>query len=325
MKILVTGAAGHIGAATLSSLINQGHEAIGIDSFTNYYSPAYKEARIASFGISSKITNLDLADYKKLSLLLEVFKPQKIIHLAARPGVRADWNKLNEYIVNNIQGFQNLIQASKLTEVKQIIYASSSSVYGDDCQPPLKEEMKLSAPKSFYALSKLSNEIAAKLAADQKMKFTGLRFFTVYGPWGRPDMAILQFLVSAMSGEKANLTGDLSTKRDFTYIDDVVEFISKLSDKDQVEVNEVYNVGGGRPRSLSEMIEIFRTLGVDIKLQNGEISTLDVKITDASNLKLVGAGLPTPKIPLEIGLKRVLNWSMSQKLDSLITWIPKNK
>jgi len=325
MKILVTGAAGHIGAATLSSLINQGHEAIGIDSFTSYYSPAYKEARIASFGISSKITNLDLADYKKLSLLLEEFKPQKIIHLAARPGVRADWNKLNEYIVNNIQGFQNLIQASKLTEVKQIIYASSSSVYGDDCHPPLKEEMKLSAPKSFYALSKLSNEIAAKLAADQKMKFTGLRFFTVYGPWGRPDMAILQFLVSAMSGEKANLTGDLSTKRDFTYIDDVVDFISKLSDKDQVEVNEIYNVGGGRPRSLNEMIEIFRTLGVDVKLQSGEISTLDVKITDACNLKLAGAGLPTPKIPLEIGLKRVLNWSMSQKLDSLITWIPKNK
>ena len=325
MKILVTGAAGHIGAATLSSLIAQGHEAIGVDSFTPYYNPEYKEARVASFGISSKITNLDLADYEKLLLLLEEFKPEKIIHLAARPGVRANWDKLEEYIVNNIQGFQNLLQASKLTEVNHIIYASSSSVYGDDCQPPLREDMKLSAPKSFYALSKLSNEITAKLAADQKMKFTGLRFFTVYGPWGRPDMAILQFLVSAMRGDKANLTGDLATKRDFTYIDDVVDFINKLIVKVQFEVNEIYNVGGGQPRSLNEMIEIFKKLGLDVKFDKGEISKLDVRITDASNIKLIGAGLPTPKIPLEIGLKRVFDWSKSQKIDSLTSWIPKNK
>lgn len=329
MKVLITGAAGHIGAVTLKELSNQGLEVIGVDNFSNYYSPKYKIERIKSLSVFDKVKTLDVRDLSLLTNLFRTFKPNIVVHLAARPGVRASWDQISDYNSNNIVGFENILTLSHNFGVEQLIFASSSSVYGDSTPAPYSENYKLSLPKSYYALSKLANEFHALNYSksielkDSSMTLMGLRFFTVYGPWGRPDMATLQFISSSILGKKAKLSADLSVSRDFTYVNDVANFIVHAVKTKPVQSFDIYNVCGGKPESLGRLMEIISLNGLDLQFELSERHDSDVILTHGSTEKIYKAGFPLPKTNLQDGIKSVIEWARGINPVDLESWIAK--
>jgi UDP-glucuronate 4-epimerase len=314
MRIVITGAAGHIGANLLDRLKNS-HEVLGIDSFSTYYSPEYKALRVKDLQIESLIQKVDIRNYDQIKHALNQFKPNVVIHLAARPGVRAKDSELSEYSENNIQGFLNVIKVSKELGVNKFIFASSSSVYTSGNSTPFDEDSQLYYPKSYYALSKQSNEMAAQYFASQTFKTIGLRFFTVYGPWGRPDMAVMQFLGNALMGTKANLKASLKTLRDFTFVDDVTLLISQLLEIEGLTDYEIINVGGNTPRSLQELLLILEDNGLKLEFKHETISNQDIKFTNASTKKIKKLGLSVPNIQLEEGIKKTIEWMKNSDTD----------
>lgn len=324
MKILVTGAAGHIGASLILKIADN-YEVLGIDNFSNYYSPQYKEKRIKALNINEIILNVDIRDCPKTEKTIKAFNPDVIIHLAARPGVRAKWDQISEYAENNIQGFLNIIKIAKENKVKKFIYASSSSVYTSENSVPFSEESTLYFPRSYYALSKQTNEMAAKYFASDDFKVIGLRFFTVYGPWGRPDMAVLQFIGNALLGEKSYLKASLDNLRDFTYVDDVTNLICEVINLTIKNSHEVFNVGGSTPRSLKELINILHKHGVKPDFTTTLISGEDIKSTNASTKKLNSFGLSIPSINLETGIEKTMEWVNNTDKNLLLNTIRGSK
>ena len=310
MRTLITGAAGSIGAATLNSL-RSNHQLLGIDNYGNYYSPTYKNERVKYYDINSLIQIIDICDYEKLRKIFIEFKPEIVIHLAARPGVRANFLNLNEYIESNIIGFNNLAQLSIEFKVSKFIYASSSSVYTSNNKTPFAEDDILYYPKSFYAMTKQSNEMMATYFASESTKFLGMRFFTVYGPWGRPDMAVLQFLGKSIKGIKSKFTSELTIQRDFTFID-VTRIIGESINMEFSSNCDVINVGGSSPRSMSDLINIVEQLGLDLKFDTYLPSIEDIKFTHASVRKLENFGLTVPDTTLEEGVRKTYDWLAGQ-------------
>jgi len=329
MRILVTGAAGHVGSSVVSNLKHKGFQIVGVDNFSSYYSTKYKMARVQAFGIKDDIKELDIRDKDSLNDLFDNFKPQKVVHLAARPGVRAQWRDISEYNSNNILGFENILTACHAHKVEQLIFASSSSVYGDLAQSPFKEESVLSVPKSYYALSKLTNEFHARNyvssndsdGGNHRMRLTGLRFFTIYGPWGRPDMATLRFITSGILKLPAELTAELSVARDFTYIDDVANFVNSVITNNQDSIFEIYNVCGGKPETLNNLISEINLNGIELLLNSRPQSEYDVKMTHGSTSKILAAGHPIPQTSLSTGVKNVVEWARSLDSKDLKKWI----
>jgi UDP-glucuronate 4-epimerase len=311
VQILVTGAAGSIGAATLDSL-RSNHQLLGIDNYSNYYSTLYKNERIEYYDLSSLIRVIDICDYKKLRQIFIEFKPEIVIHLAARPGVRANFLNLSEYIESNIFGFNNLAKLSNEFKVSKFIYASSSSVYTSNNKTPFTEDDNLYYPKSFYAITKQSNEMMATYFASEHTKFLGMRFFTVYGPWGRPDMAVLQFLGKSIKGIKSKFTSELTIQRDFTFIDDVTRIIGESINMEFTSKCEVINVGGSSPRSMSDLVNIVEKLGLDLKFDTYPPSNEDIKSTHASVDKLKDMGFTLPETTLEEGVRKTYDWLVGQ-------------
>jgi len=311
MKILVTGAAGSIGAATISKLKKE-HDLLGIDNFSQYYSSSYKKERIKYYDVSSLVKIVDICKFIELKNVFEEFKPEIIIHLAARPGVRANFNNLNEYINDNIVGFNNLAKLSIEYNVSRFIYASSSSVYTLNNKTPFIEDDILYFPKSFYAITKQSNEMMAKYFASEQSRFLGMRFFTVYGPWGRPDMAVLQFLGKSIKGIKPKFTSELTIQRDFTFIDDVIRIISESININLPNEYEIINVGGSSPRSMSDLIKILEKLGLNIEFDTYPASNEDIKFTHASVNKLKNMGFTLPDTTLEEGVRKTYDWLVGQ-------------
>ena len=311
VRILVTGAAGSIGAATLHSL-KENHEIVGIDNYSNYYSPTYKNERAQYFNLTSLIKNIDICEISELSKVFDEFKPEAVIHLAARPGVRANFKNLSEYTDNNIVGFNNIAKLSKEFKVSKFIYASSSSVYTLNNKTPFTEDDILYFPKSFYAITKQSNEMMAKYFASEQTRFLGMRFFTVYGPWGRPDMAVLQFLGKSIKGIKPNFTSELTIQRDFTFIDDVTRIIRESINIDLPNAYEIINVGGSSPRSMSDLIKILEKLGLNIEFDTYPASNEDIKFTHASVNKLKNMGFTLPDTTLEEGVRKTYEWLVGQ-------------
>lgn len=307
MRILVTGAAGSIGAATLFSL-RSSHEVIGIDNYSDYYSPIYKTSRVNYFNLNSLIRVLDICDFAKLKEVFIEFQPEVVIHLAAKAGVRANFQVLSEYIESNIIGFNNIAKLSREFNVSRVIYASSSSVYTVNNKTPFTEADILHYPKSFYAITKQSNEMMATYFALESTKFLGMRFFTVYGPWGRPDMAVLQFLGKSFKGVKPKFTSELTTQRDFTFIDDVTRVIGESIDIKLSNQHEVINVGGNFPRSMSDLIKIIEKFGLDLEFDNYPPSKEDIKFTHASVSKLKSMGFTVPDTTLEDGIQKTYDW-----------------
>ena len=234
MKVLVTGAAGFIGSALTLSLLERGNTVIGIDNHNDYYDPSLKEARLSRHLDHPCYTHLriDLADRMAIKECFEDYKPRRVVNLAAQAGVRYSIENPLAYIESNIVGFANILEGCRHYGVEHLVYASSSSVYGANATIPFALNQNVDHPLSLYAASKKSNELMAHTYSHlYNLPTTGLRFFTVYGPWGRPDMALFKFTKAILAGEKIQVFNYGKHRRDFTYIDDIVEGLVRVLDQ----------------------------------------------------------------------------------------------
>ena len=332
-KVLITGAAGFIGFHSSKRLIDEGYEVIGIDNFNNYYDVKLKKARIEYIEKSKKsihkkwkFIKCDLLERTKLDEIFDRYNPEYVINLAAQAGVRYSIDNPREYINSNIVGFMNLIECCRHNEVKHFIYASSSSVYGGNKTIPFKEDQGVNHPVSLYAATKRSNELIAHTYSHlYNLPSTGLRFFTVYGPWGRPDMAYYIFTSKILKGEPIKIFNHGKMLRDFTYIDDVTNVISKIIHKipkSNIKFDlsnpvpskswapfKIFNVGNSNPMELITFIKIIENkLGLKAKKELLSMQLGDVEAT-SSDLGLIDewVGLK-PETSIEKGIEIFINW-----------------
>jgi UDP-glucuronate 4-epimerase len=332
MKFLVTGAAGFIGFHLSEQLLTLGNEVIGIDNFSDYYSTDLKKVRLKNLheNINFRFLELDLVENDSFQVLLSNFSPDFVIHLAAQPGVRLSLEESFRYARENLMGFHNCLFASIEAGVKNFLFASSSSVYGNDSSVPYSEFERNLNPISYYGATKLANEVLARsLAQSNEIRIRGLRFFTVYGPWGRPDMAYFKLISSAINGTSFPKFGDGSVKRDFTFVADTVNSIVLLSEElknRNFHHFDVVNVGGGSPYSLNDLIsEVELQTGSKILIENCESIPGDVKLTiaDSNELRRLTGQMPTTT--LEEGVKRTLAWALRDDVRSnLERWTKKS-
>jgi UDP-glucuronate 4-epimerase len=329
VKILVTGAAGFVGSHVLNKLKELELDVYGIDNFSSYYSVEYKDLRLEYLGLTrgSDVISCDISDFKQVSEVISGIRPDFIIHLAAQAGVRLSLKDSNSYILANIVGFQNITRSSIENKVKGIVYASSSSVYGDSTPTPYKEASISLRPKSLYGVTKLSNELFAEIQSKSSdLRFRGLRYFTVYGPWGRPDMAYFRLAAAALGKGKFTLFGDGTTKRDFTYIDDVVEntiaLFRDLTMQDE-KFNDIVNIGGSRPLEMNYLIDLISKRGSNqIDFTKGEESKLDSRITMADNSYLKSILGELKFTELEEGIENLMKWASQENIKPRLTnWI----
>lgn len=322
--VLVTGAAGFIGYHLTARLLADGYMVIGVDNLNSYYPVELKEARLRQIGDqpSFRFYRADLTDEKTLNSIFSSEKPQIVVNLAAQAGVRYSIDNPGVYIQSNLVGFANLLEACRHHDVKHLLYASSSSIYGGSTKVPFDEADRSDHPVSLYAATKKSNELMADCYAHlYQLPVTGMRFFTVYGPFGRPDMAYYSFADSHFAGKpiKVYNSGDASNDlfRDFTYIDDVIECVIRLLPLPPAgsRPHEIYNVGGSRPESLTYFITtledaLTRALGHVVSFDKvyEAIKPGDVKATHARTARLSQRILYTPQVPLADGLRIFADW-----------------
>jgi len=311
MKILITGTAGFIGFSLAKVLLEKGEEVIGVDNFNSYYDVKLKEDRnkILEGYDNFKLYRLDISHLEELKQVFEENKFDKVCHLAAQAGVRYSIDNPYVYADANLVGFVNMINLTKDSGIKQFVYASSSSVYGDTSKVPFSEEEDVSKPISLYAATKKANELMAYTYHHLfGMKTIGLRFFTVYGPWGRPDMAIFKFTQSMSKGEEIpvyNYGKDM--RRDFTYIDDIVDGIVKALDCDYDY--EIFNLGKGSPDELGEMIDLVeKHMGIKAKKNLLPMQPGDVMETYSDTSKAKKMLKYNPTITLDEGIKKFAEW-----------------
>tara|TARA_Y100000816_G_C26107628_1_gene589193 strand:+ start:5906 stop:6925 length:1020 start_codon:yes stop_codon:yes gene_type:complete len=327
-KILITGAAGFIGFHVALNLLKSGKKVIGIDNLNNYYDINLKHSRLKILEKFKKFSfiKLDLIDEKKLKKIFQKNKFQTVVNLAAQAGVRYSLINPRSYINSNIVGFFNLLDLSQKHKVKHFVFASTSSVYGALKKMPFKESYSTDLPIQLYAATKKSNEVMAHSYSHiYKLPTTGLRFFTVYGPWGRPDMALFKFTKNILSNKKIEIFNFGNHSRDFTYIDDIVQGIVKSlkkipkikkkfsSKKSSLAVStapfEIYNIGNGKKVKLMKYIaEIERYLKVKAKKKYMQIQQGDIKDTHANLDKIYGNLRYKSTTPVEKGIKNFLDW-----------------
>lgn len=329
MKYLITGAAGFIGAHLASRLAASGHDLTAVDNYSDYYSVDLKKARVRHLLHEKEIDVLEM-DLRNREVVKELFKCGPfdfVIHLAAQPGVRLVKSEYEKYTSNNLVAFENILSETVAKNVPNFLYASSSSVYGNSKNFPYSESESGIKPVSFYGATKLANEIlTAPIVRNSGTRARGLRFFTVYGPWGRPDMAYLRIVGNALVNSPFQIFGDGNVTRDFTYIDDAVTAIAELANELKSKPNgfaDVVNVGGGNPVSLNAMIlEIGSQLGIINDFPHQRFHENDVLGThaDVTYLKsLVGA---YPETMLSEGLSKVIEWAKtSNVINNLGPWI----
>ena len=325
---LITGAAGFIGAHLFRALSESGNfKVIGVDSFTDYYSVELKKFRVSNLlGAKGDFETADLSDRTVCRDLLERHKPTHVIHLAAQAGIRLPLEENGRYVRENLVSFVNIASESVSLKVENFLYASSSSVYGSEAKIPFSEMDHQLSPVSFYGLTKLFNEkIIENLARNSSTRFRGMRFFTVYGPWGRPDMAYFKLIAKGLNNLEFKLNGNGNVKRDFTYVNDVVNSILKLSlelEQHEIGFQDLVNIGGGKPVSVTELIStIEKALGSSIRVQKGEVDKNDLPITNASiayQNHLIGTA---PETNLELGIRETVEWAMQDEVKKyLIDW-----
>ena len=328
MRILVTGAAGFIGAHICKLLQEQGIEVLGIDNFNDYYSPDLKMSRIENLikKPHETILKIDLLDKTALKDLFEQYKPHVVVHLAAQAGVRLKDSEFYKYTDSNIIGFTNICELVKKLNITNFLYASSSSVYGNLDQVPFKESSSGLQPISVYGVTKLFNELYAfAYFRNTQIKSVGMRFFTVYGPWGRPDMAYFKIINSLLHKTEFTRFGNGELKRDFTYIEDTVNSIYRLIIKvfeSKIIGQEIYNVGGGNPYSLNELIiEMETQFAQKLVIKELEASSADVKITYASYEKLQNFINYVPETTLKEGISSLLAWVKNPGVtEKILNW-----
>jgi len=316
MKVLVTGAAGFIASKLMYTLLQRGDEVIGIDNFNDYYDIRLKEGRCKAFGL--EVRKMDIADKAALDALFEKEKFEKVVHLAAQVGVRYSIMNPYAYLQSNLVGFLNILEACRNYGVKHLVYASSSSVYGMNAKVPYSEDDKIDTPVSLYAATKKSNELMAHSYCKlYDVAMTGLRYFTVYGPWGRPDMAPMLFASAISKGETIKVFNHGDMIRDFTYIDDIVDgTIACLDHEPDLDANglkyRIYNIGCSNPVKLMDFIsEIEQALGVEAKKEFLPMQPGDVYQTNADTTRLETEIGYKPVVRLHEGIGKFIEWFKS--------------
>ena len=328
MRILVTGVAGFIGMHATLRLLNDGHEVAGLDNLNDYYDVNLKQARLDHIGSLNQFAfhKLDLADKAGINTLFTEFQPEVVVNLAAQAGVRYSLENPHSYIDSNIVGFTNILEACRHTQVGHLIYASSSSVYGLNQNMPFHEGQNVDHPLALYGATKKANELLAHSYSHLfGLPTTGLRFFTVYGPWGRPDMALFKFTDAILNGRPIDVYNHGQMVRDFTYIDDIVEGVVRLVDKPAAAAEEfdtaapdagssnvpwrIFNIGNGQPTPLMDYISALeQALDIEAGKNFIDMQPGDVLMTsaDASRLsKWVGF---KPDTPVSEGVKNFVDW-----------------
>lgn len=332
MKILVTGAAGFIGFHLAKVLLEKKYSVVGIDNLNDYYDPSLKKDRLKlldkqSSNGSFKFIKLDLADREAMSALFSEYKFDVVINLAAQAGVRYSIENPHAYMDSNMIGFLNVLEGCRQIKVKHLLYASSSSVYGMNIKQPFSTEDRVDFPISLYAATKKSNELMAHTYSHlYNIPTTGLRFFTVYGPYGRPDMAYFSFTKKILAGETIDVFNNGEMKRDFTYIDDIVEGISRLINiiptvqdstlSTAIAPYKVYNIGNNKPVTLRRFINAIE----DACKRKAKENLLpmqpgDVPVTYADIDELINDIDFKPSTTIEEGISRFVKWYKEYYLD----------
>ncbi|NLC23527.1 NAD-dependent epimerase [Oxalobacter vibrioformis] len=328
MKILVTGSAGFIGAALTLRLLARGDTVIGLDNHNDYYDPALKEARLAQFAAHPGYTHIrmDLADRAGMESVFARHKPERVAHLAAQAGVRYSIENPLAYIDSNIVGFAHILEGCRHHGVNHLVYASSSSVYGANTTMPFSVHDNVDHPLSFYAATKKANELMAHSYSHlYQLPTTGLRFFTVYGPWGRPDMAPFQFVSAILENKPLKVFNYGNHRRDFTYIDDIVEGVIRVLDR-PAEINpawkgdhpdpasstapwRVYNIGNSQPVQLMDYIAAFeKALGKTAEKEMLPLQPGDMPDTYADVSDLKQEFDYKPDTPVNEGVRCFVEW-----------------
>ena len=328
MRVLVTGAAGFIGYHTAKALLERGEEVVGLDNLNTYYDVNLKKARLNQLQGRQGFTfyKLDLADRAGMERLFAEGRPQRVIHLGAQAGVRYGLENPQSYIDSNIVGTLHVLEGCRHHGVEHLVFASSSSVYGANTTMPFSEHQNVDHPLSIYAASKKANELMAHTYSHLfRLPATGLRFFTVYGPWGRPDMALFKFTRNILAGEAIDVFNDGHHRRDFTYIDDVVEGVLRTADRipspnpnwsgahpDPATSSapyRIYNIGNHQPVELMHFIGILeKALGREAKKNFLPMQPGDVPATFADVDDLVADVGFAPATPIEDGVARFVKW-----------------
>ena len=327
MKFLVTGAAGFIGFHVSKRLLNDGHQVVGIDNINDYYDVKLKESRVEQLESPSfTFYKLDLADRDGMAKLFETEQFERVIHLAAQAGVRYSLENPYAYADSNLTGYLNILEGCRHNKVQHLLYASSSSVYGLNRKMPFSTDDSVDHPVSLYAATKKANELMAHTYSHlYSIPTTGLRFFTVYGPWGRPDMALFKFTKAMLEGKSIDVYNYGKMKRDFTYIDDIVEAIVRIQDvipqpDPEWTVEEgspatssapyrVYNIGNSSPVELMDYINALeQALGLEAKKNMMPIQPGDVLNTSAETQALYETIGFKPETPVQQGVKNFVDW-----------------
>lgn len=328
MKILITGAAGFIGSALSLRLLERGDEVVGIDNHNDYYDPQLKEDRLARHIGHENYTHMrgDLADRELIEKLFKTHQPERVVNLAAQAGVRYSLENPLAYIDSNLVGFAHILEGCRHNGVEHLVYASSSSVYGSNTSMPFSVHDNVNHPVSLYAATKKANELMAHSYSHlYQLPTTGLRFFTVYGPWDRPDMALQKFAKAIINGEPIKLFNYGNHQRDFTYIDDIVEGVIRVLDK-PAQANpdwsgdkpdsgssyapwKIYNIGHNNPVELKDYVgALEKALGKEAKKELLPLQAGDVQATFADIDDLIRDFDYRPATSLETGMAQFVKW-----------------
>ncbi len=328
MKIMVTGTAGFIGSHVAIRLLERGDEVIGVDNLSDYYDVNLKKARLARFDEHPGYTHVsaDLSDREAIELAFARHRTQRVVNLAAQAGVRYAAENPHIYVSTNVTGFLHVIEGCRHHDVEHLVFASTSSVYGADTRMPFSEHQPTEHPLTLYAASKKANEMMAHSYAHlYGLPCTGLRFFTVYGPWGRPDMALFLFTRAILAGEPIKVFNHGHHKRSFTYIDDIAEGVIRALDDvpsgnpawdgkapdpaSSVAPYRLFNIGNEQPVELLRYIEVLeRCLGRKARMEMLPLQAGDVPDTEADMSALAAAVGYSPKVPVEEGVANFVRW-----------------
>ena len=331
MKILITGSAGFIGMHCAKRLLDRGDQVVGVDNLNEYYDVTLKKARLAKLQAAANFSfhQISIEERDAIAAMFRTEKPDRVIHLAAQAGVRYSLNNPHAYVDANIQGFVNILEGCRHSSVEHLVYASSSSVYGGNEDMPFSEHHNIDHPLSLYAATKKANELMAHTYSHlYQLPTTGLRFFTVYGPWGRPDMALFLFADAMARGCPINVFNQGKMVRDFTYIDDIVEGVIRVLDKVATPNSEynttkpdpataaapyrVFNIGNGSPTPLMTYIGALESaLGVQAKKNFLPMQMGDVPATFADTTELGNWVGFRPTTSVDDGVKRFVEWYQS--------------
>lgn len=315
MKILVTGAAGFIGSYVARALLEEGHTVVGIDNFNDYYDPAIKRARVEALGAFPQLTlyACDICDLARLRHFTREHEIEVVCHLAAQAGVRYSLENPFAYQQSNLEGFLSILELCRHEGIRRLVYASSSSVYGGCKKVPFSEDDPVDRPVSLYAATKKANELMAHTYTHlYGFQTIGLRFFTVYGPWGRPDMAYWLFTEALLAGHPIRVFNHGDMRRDFTYIDDIREGVLRCLFGAGLDAYEVFNLGNEHSEKLTDMIDVLSgCLGVKPRMEMLPMQPGDVEVTFADITRARNKLGYEPSTTIHEGLPRFVAWYRS--------------